>query len=124
LPSEPHRFLFDTVFVQVLTLFKRSWAKASPQKSKITITLKRHPMGMRLCSTLGFGSCPNISSARWSPGYPDRANKRRLTTTVRVTLKRTLTNSQNRHPLPISSRGLHYSRSRPRECLHLEHYLF
>jgi hypothetical protein len=83
-------------------------------------------MGMRLCSTLGFGSCPypNVLSARWSPGYPDSANKRRLITTVRVTLKITLTKSQNRHPLPISSRDLHYSSSQPRECLHLEHYLF
>jgi hypothetical protein len=83
-------------------------------------------MGMRLCSTLGFGSCPypNGSSARHSPGYPENANKARLITTVRVTLKRTLTKSQNRHPLPISSRALPYSRSRPRECLHLKHYLF
>jgi hypothetical protein len=81
-------------------------------------------MGMRLCSTLGFGSYPNISSALSFPGYPDCTNKRRLTTTVRVTLKRTLTKSQNRHPLPISSRDLHYSSSQPRVCLHLEYYLF
>jgi hypothetical protein len=83
-------------------------------------------MGMRLCSTLGFGSCPypNISSALSSPGYPDSANKRRLITTVRVTLKRTLTKSQNRHPLPISSRALPYSRSRPSEHLRLEQDLF
>jgi hypothetical protein len=47
-----------------------------------------------------------------------------LITMVRVTLNTTLTKSQNSHPLPISSRGLQYSRSRPRECLHLEHYLF
>jgi hypothetical protein len=33
--------------------------------------------------------------------YPDTTNKRRLTTTVRVTLNTTLTNNQNRHPLPI-----------------------
>jgi hypothetical protein len=60
-------------------------------------------MGMRLCSTLGFGSCPypNVSSARCFPGYPESANKTRLTTTVRVTLKRTLTSNQKRHPLPI-----------------------
>jgi hypothetical protein len=81
-------------------------------------------MGMRLCSTLGFGSCPNVSSALSSPGYPERANKARLITTVRVTLKRTLTKSQKRHPLPISSRALHYSRSRARECIHLEQHLF
>jgi hypothetical protein len=60
-------------------------------------------MGMTLSSTLGFGSCPypNVSSALSSPGYPEDANKERLITTVRVTLKRTLTKSQNRHPLPI-----------------------
>jgi len=83
-------------------------------------------MGMRLCSTLGFGSCPypNVLSALSSPSYPERANKRRLITTVRVTLNTTLTKSQNRHPLPISSRALPYSSSRPRECLHLKHYLF
>jgi hypothetical protein len=83
-------------------------------------------MGMRLCSTLGFGSCPypNVLSARRFPSYPERANKRRLITTVRVTLNTTLTKSQNRHPLPISYRGLPYSSSRPRECLHLKHYLF
>jgi len=83
-------------------------------------------MGMRLRSTLGFGSCPypNVSSALCSPGYPESANKRRLTTTVRVTLKRTLTKSQKRHPLPISSRALPYSSSQTRECLHLKHYLF
>jgi hypothetical protein len=75
---------------------------------------------------LGLGSCPypNVSSARRFPGYPDSANKTRLITTVRVTLNTTLTKSQNRHPLPISSRGLPYSRSPPRECLYLEHYLF
>jgi hypothetical protein len=56
--------------------------------------------------------------------YPESTNKTRLITTVRVTLKRTLTKSQNRHPLPISSRGLQHSRSRSRDCLHLEHYLF
>jgi len=33
------------VFVKVLMLFYGSRAKASPEKSKITITLKRHPMG-------------------------------------------------------------------------------
>ena len=83
-------------------------------------------MGMTLSSILGFGSCPypNVSSARCFPAYPESANKRRLITTVRVTLKRTLTKSQNRHPLPISSRGLHYSSSQPRECLHLEQHLF
>jgi hypothetical protein len=83
-------------------------------------------MGMTLCSTLGFGSCPypNVSSARCSPGYPESANKTKLATTVRVMLKRTLTKSQNRHPLPMSSRALPYSRLRARECLHLEHYLF
>jgi hypothetical protein len=59
-----------------------------------------------------------------SAGYPEDANKTRLITTVRVTLKRTLTKSQNRHPLPISSRALHCSSSRPRKYLHLEHYLF
>src|SRR5215208_4974822 len=37
--------------------------------------------------------------------YPDPTNKKRLTTTVRVTLKRTLTTNQKRHPLPIASRG-------------------
>jgi hypothetical protein len=80
---------------------------------------------MTLSSTLGFGSCPypNVSSALSSPGYPESANKARLITTVRVTLKRTLTKSQKRHPPPISSRALHYSRSRARECLHLKHYL-
>jgi hypothetical protein len=53
-------------------------------------------MGMRLCSTLGFGSCPypNVSSARCFPGYPDSANKTRLVTTVRVTLNTTLIRSQ------------------------------
>jgi hypothetical protein len=83
-------------------------------------------MGMTLCSTLGPGSCsyPNVSSALSSPGYPERANKRRLITTVRVTLNTTLTKSQNRHPLPISSRALHCSSSRSRDCLHLECYLF
>jgi hypothetical protein len=83
-------------------------------------------MGMRLCSTLGFGSCsyPNVSSARCFPGYPESANKRTLITTVRVTLKITLTKSQDRHPLPISSRALHCSSSRPRESIHLEQHLF
>ena len=83
-------------------------------------------MGMRLCSTLGFGSCPypNVSSALSSPGYPESANKTRLITTVRVTLNTTLTKSQNRHPLPMSSKGLPYSSSRPRACLHLEQHLF
>jgi hypothetical protein len=38
--------------------------------------------------------------------YPDSTNKKRLTTTVRVTLKRTLTANQKRHPLPIAYRGL------------------
>jgi len=33
-------------------------------------------------------------------------NKKRLTTTVRVTLKGTLTANQKRHPLPIAYRGL------------------
>ena len=33
--------------------------------------------------------------------FPDTTNKTRLTSTVRVTLNTTLTNSQNRHPLPI-----------------------
>jgi hypothetical protein len=47
-----------------------------------------------------------------------------LTTTVRVTFNTTLTKSQKRRPLPISSRGLPYSSSRPKECLYLEHYLF
>jgi hypothetical protein len=56
--------------------------------------------------------------------YPDPTNKKRLTTTVRVTLKSTLISNQNRHPLPMPSRGLPYSRSRPRECIHLELYLF
>jgi hypothetical protein len=36
--------------------------------------------------------------------YPEPTNKKRLTTTVRVTLKRTLTTNQKRHPLPIASR--------------------
>jgi hypothetical protein len=83
-------------------------------------------MGMRLRSTLGFGSCPypNVSSALSSPGYPDSANKTRLITTVRVTLNTTLTKSQNWHPLLISSRDLPYSSSQPRACLHLKHYLF
>ena len=53
--------------------------------------------------------------------YPDTTNKTTLTSTVRVTLNTTLTKSQNRHPLPMPSRGSQYSRSRPRECLHLEH---
>jgi hypothetical protein len=59
-------------------------------------------MGMRLCSTLGFGSCPypNVSSARCSHGYPDSANNTKLIMMVRVTLKRTLTRSQNRHLVP------------------------
>ena len=61
--------------------------------------------------------------ARPSSGYPESANKTRLITTVRVTLNTTLTKSQNRHPLPMSSCGLPYSRSRPMECLHLKHYL-
>jgi hypothetical protein len=83
-------------------------------------------MGMRLCSTLGFGSCPypNVSSALSSPSYPEIVKKTRLITMVRVTLKRTLTKSQNRHPLPISSKALPYSSSRPRDCLHLEQHLF
>jgi hypothetical protein len=53
--------------------------------------------------------------------YPDTTNTTTLTSTVRVTLNTTLANNQNRHPLPMPSRGLPYSRSRPRECLHLEH---
>ena len=79
-------------------------------------------MGMTLSSTLGFGSFPypNVSSARRFPSYPDPTNKTRLTTTVRVTLKRTLINNQKRHPLPIASRGLPYSRSRPRGNFPLE----
>ena len=83
-------------------------------------------MGMRLCSTLGFGSClyPNVSSAHCSPGYPESAKKTGLITRVRVTLNATLTKSQNRHPLPIFSKALPYSRSQTRECLHLKHYLF
>jgi hypothetical protein len=56
--------------------------------------------------------------------YPEPTNKKRLTTTVRVTLKRTLTTNQKRHPLPIASRGLPYSRSRPRGNLPLEEDLF
>jgi hypothetical protein len=56
--------------------------------------------------------------------YPDPTNKKRLTTTVRVTLKRTLTTNQKRHPLPIASRGLPYSRSRPRGNLPLKEDLF
>jgi len=44
--------------------------------------------------------------------YPDSANKTRLTTTVKVTLKRTLTSNQKRHPLPMSSSGLPYGKSR------------
>ncbi len=55
------------------------------------------------------------------PGQPEQEE---VDTRVRVTLNTTLTKSQKRHPLPISSRGLPYSSSRPRECLHLEHYLF
>jgi hypothetical protein len=83
-------------------------------------------MGMRLCSTLGFGSCPypNVSSARCSHGYPDSANNTKLIMMVRVTLNTTLTRSQNRHPLPKYSRGLQYSKSRPRSHLELEQYLF
>jgi hypothetical protein len=83
-------------------------------------------MGMTLSSSLGFGSCsyPNVLSARCFPGYPESANKRRLITTVRVTLNTTLTKSQNRHPLPISSRALPYSSSRSRESIHLEQHLF
>ena len=42
-----------------------------------------------------------VTSARRFPGYPESTNKKRLTTTVRVTLNTTLTSSQNRHPLPI-----------------------
>jgi hypothetical protein len=51
----------------------------------------------------GLGSCPypNVSSAPSSAGYPESANKKRLTTTVRVTLNTTLTTNQNRQPLPI-----------------------
>jgi hypothetical protein len=59
-----------------------------------------------------------------SASYLESANKKRLTTTVRVTLKRTLTTNQKRHPLPIASRGLPYSRSRPRGNLPLEEDLF
>jgi hypothetical protein len=83
-------------------------------------------MGMRLCSTLGFGSClyPNVLSALCSPSYPEIVKKNRLITMVRVTLNTTLTKSQNRHPLPMSSKGLPYSSSRPRACLHLEQHLF
>ena len=33
--------------------------------------------------------------------YPDPTNNTKLTSTVRVTLNTTLTESQNRHPLPI-----------------------
>jgi len=44
--------------------------------------------------------------------YPDSANKTRLTTTVKVTLKRTLTSNQKRHPLPLSSSGLPCGKSR------------
>jgi hypothetical protein len=56
--------------------------------------------------------------------YPDPTNKKSLTTTVRMTLKRTLTTNQKRHPLPIASRGLPYSRSRPRGNISLEEDLF
>jgi hypothetical protein len=48
-------------------------------------------MGMRLCSTLGFGSClyPNVLSALCSPSYPEIVKKTRLITMVRVTLNTT-----------------------------------
>jgi hypothetical protein len=51
----------------------------------------------------GLGSCPypNVSSAPSSAGYPESANKKRLSTSVRVTLNTTLTSNQNRQPLPI-----------------------
>jgi hypothetical protein len=49
--------------------------------------------------------------------YPDNANKTRLTTTVKVTLNRTLTKSQKRHPLPMSSSGLPCGKSRPGRTL-------
>ena len=61
------------------------------------------------------------ASSGYPAVYPEGTNKTRLITTVRVTLNTTLTKCQNRHPLPMPSRGLQYSRSRPRECLHLEH---
>jgi hypothetical protein len=50
----------------------------------------------------GLGSCPypNVSFVPSSAGYPESANKTRLTTTVRVTLNTTLTPNQKRQPLP------------------------
>ena len=56
--------------------------------------------------------------------HPDPTNKKSLTTTVRMTLKRTLTTNQKRHPLPIASRGLPYSTGHDRGNLPLEEDLF
>jgi len=41
------------------------------------------------------------ASSGYPAVYPESTNKTRLTTTVRVTLKITLTSNQKRHPLPI-----------------------
>jgi hypothetical protein len=91
------------------------------QPSQNGFTKYGYEMGVRE----EYGARVSNSALQCYPAaYPDSPNKTRLITTVRVTLKRTLTKSQNKHPLPISSRALPYSRSRPRECLHLEHYLF
>ena len=85
----------------------------SPENTKIGVTPIRHPMGtttqhpwllpltQRTTRVLPFGL------------YPDSANKTRLTTTVKVTLKSTLlTSNQKRHPLPMSSSGLLCGKSR------------
>jgi hypothetical protein len=47
----------------------------------------------------GYGTKPSLPVNQVV--YPDTTNKRRLTTTVRVTLNTTLTSNQNKHPLPI-----------------------
>jgi hypothetical protein len=49
--------------------------------------------------TRGYGTKPSLPINRVV--YPDPTNKTRLTTTVRVRLKSTLTTNQKRHPLPI-----------------------
>jgi hypothetical protein len=82
-----------------LTLFYGSKAKASPENTKISITLIGHPMGMTMQHPRPW-LLPHRIIRPSSAGYPESANKKRLTTTVRVTLNTTLTTNQNRQPLP------------------------
>jgi hypothetical protein len=82
-------------------LFNGSRAKATPENTKTSITLIRHPMGMTMQHPWPWLlPLPQRIIRPSSASYPESANKRRLTTTVRVTLNTTLTSNQNRHPLP------------------------